>query len=58
MVWGSVGQRIVIKELPDGVKMYITAVELIIPEGKNEWWPTFNTRAEVIHKNITVSLLF
>ncbi|KAJ4383740.1 hypothetical protein N0V85_008435 [Neurospora sp. IMI 360204] len=53
MVWGGVSQRLVVTNLPDGVKMYITDVELFIPEGDNQWWPTFGTRTELIYKYTT-----
>lgn len=41
MVWGSVSQVLMVDKLPDGVKMYITNVKFDIPEGNNQWWPTF-----------------
>lgn len=41
MVWGSVSQVLVVDKLPPGLKMYITNIHFDIPEGNNQWWPTF-----------------
>lgn len=41
MVWGSISQVLKVTELPPGLKMYITNVQLDVPGGNNQWWPTF-----------------
>ncbi|PON24067.1 hypothetical protein TGAM01_v207078 [Trichoderma gamsii] len=41
MVWGSVSQVLVVDKLPPGLKMFITSIHFDIPEGNNQWWPTF-----------------